>query len=201
MVARDLQAAVGAWRRASGIDRPDDWIRIGSSVSLRRKTRGAWPAANLFGIALLERRARSLANRARLLRRAKEDLDLVEKGRFGYALWMLLRLRRLAPGGIRAYARRPVVRMTMVLSFMGKVFARTALKRQGRRAAVPGAVLEEMLGIAPTRPGTCACLDVAIVYNQLVAFLNYDARVLSAAQAAALMQAFRAQLALSVAGQ
>jgi hypothetical protein len=201
MVTRDLQAAIGAWRLAAGVDRPDDWIRLGSAVSLRRKTRGAWPVANLFGIALVERSARSLGDRGRLLRRAREDLALVEKWRFGYALWMLLRLRRLAPGGIRAYARRPVVRMTMVLSFIGKVFGRTALRRRGRLATVPGAVLETVEGIAPTRPGTCACLDVAIVQGVIGAFLNYDGRVLSAAQAQALLDAFGEQLALSVAGR
>jgi hypothetical protein len=201
MVTRDLQAAIGAWRLAAGVDRPEDWIRLGSAVSLRRKTRGAWPVANLFGIALIERSARSLADRGRLLRRATEDLGLVEKWRFGYALWMLLRLRRFAPGGIRAYARRPVVRMTMVLSFIGKVFSRTALRRRGRLATVPGAVLETVEGLAPTRPGTCASIDVAIVQGVVGAFLNYDGRVLSAAQAQALLDAFGEQLALSVAGR
>jgi hypothetical protein len=200
MITRDLQAAIGTWRLAAGVDRPDDWIRLGTSVSLRRKTRGSFPAANLFGIAIIERSARSLANRERLLRRAQEDLALVEKWHFGYALWMLLRLRRWWPGGIRAYAHRPVVRMTMILSFMGKVFTRTALKRRGRFATVPGAVLEEVQGIAPTRPGTCASLDVGIVLGTLAAYLNYDSRVLTPAQAQALMDAFGEQLARSVAG-
>jgi hypothetical protein len=197
---RDLQAAIGAWRLAQGVDVPDDWIRLGTAVSLRRKTKGSWPAANLFGIAVIDRSAKQLANRERLLRRAREDMKLVDEWRFGYAFWMLLSLRRWWPGGIRGYARRPVVRMTAILSFMGKVYSRTGLKREGKRATVPGAVLEEVHGIAPTRPGTCACMDLAIFYGRLEACLHFDPRVITRAQADALMAEFAAQLARTAAG-
>jgi hypothetical protein len=194
---RDLQAAVGAWRLAQGIGGPDDWIRLGVAVSLRRRTKGAWPAANIFGISIIDRQARQLANRARLLRRAREDMGLVENWRLGYAFWMLLRLRRWWPGGIRAYARRPVVRTTLMMSFVGKVFSRMPLKYEGAHPAVPGAVLEDMRAVAPTRPGTCGCMDIAIIFGNLAAYLNYDPRVLSRGQAEALVDEFARQLALS----
>jgi hypothetical protein len=197
---RDLQAAIGAWRLAQGIDAPDDWIRLGTAVSLRQRTRGSWPAANLFGISIIDRQARSLANRERLLRRAHEDMALVEKWRFGYAFWMLLRLRRWWPGGIRAYALRPVVRMTFVMSFVGKVFSRMPLRQEGGRPAVPGAVLEDLRAVAPTRPGTCACMDIAIFLGNLAAYLHYDPRVLRREQATALVDEFARQLARSAGG-
>jgi hypothetical protein len=197
---RDLQAAVGTWRLAQGIAGPDDWIRLGTAVSLRRRTKGAWPAANIFGISIIDRQARSLANRERLLRRAREDMALIDKWRFGYAFWMLLRLRRWWPGGIRGYARRPVVRMTLVMSFVGKVFARMPVRYDGARPTVPGAVLEGLRGVAPTRPGTCCCVDIALFLGNLVAYLNYDPRVLKREQAAALAEEFARQLARSAAG-
>lgn len=197
---RDLQAAIGAWRLAQGVDRPDDWIRLGTAVSLRRLAKGPWPAANMFGIALIERQARSLANRERLLRRAHEDLGLVEKWNFGYAFWMLLWLRRWWPGGIRAYARRPVVRMTFVMSYLGKALARNPLRREGQNPAVPGAVLYDMQGLAPTRAGTCCCADVGLFFGHFGADFNYDPRVLTRGQATALMDEFARQLALSAAG-
>jgi hypothetical protein len=198
---RDLQAAIGAWRLAQGIDSPDDWVRLGTAVSLRRRTKGAWPAANIFGISIIDRQARSLANRERLLRRAREDMGLIDKWRFGYAFWMLLRLRRWWPGGIRGYARRPVVRMTLVMSFVGKVFARMPLRHEGVHPTVPGAVLEDIRGVAPTRPGTCGCMDIALFLGSLVAYLNYDPRVLRREQATALVEEFGRQLALSAAGR
>jgi hypothetical protein len=197
---RDLQAAIGTWRLAQGIDAPDDWIRLGTAVSLRQRTRGSWPAANLFGISIIDRQARSLANRERLLRRAHEDMALVEDWRFGYAFWMLLRLRRWWPGGIRAYSRRPVVRMTCIMSFMGKVLSRMPLRHEAGMPAVPGAVLEDLRGVAPTRPGTCACMDAAIFFGNLVAHLHYDPRVLKREHATALVDEFARQLARSAAG-
>jgi hypothetical protein len=198
---RDLQAAIGSWRLAQGIDRPEDWIRLGAAVSLRRRTQGGWPAANIFGISIIDRQARSLADRARLLRRAHEDMKLIEDWNFGYAFWMLLRLRRWWPGGIRAYARDPKVRMTLVMSFVGKVFSRMPLRYEGGHPTVPGAVLEDMRAVAPTRPGTCGCLDIAILFGNLAAYLNYDPRVLTSDQATALVDAFAAQLRLSVEGK
>lgn len=198
---RDLQAAIGAWRLAQGIDSPGEWIRLGAAVSLRRKTKGSWPAANIFGISIIDRQARSLANRPRLLRRAHEDMSLIEKWRFGYAFWMLLRLRRWWPGGIRAYARRPVVRMTVVMSFVGKVFSRMPLRHEGVRPALPDAVLEDLRAVAPTRPGTCGCIDVALFLGNLAAYLHYDPRVITHGQATALVDEFARQLASSAKGE
>jgi hypothetical protein len=200
MAMRDLQAAIGAWRIAQGFPQRQDWIRLGAAVNLRRRIRGTWPAANIFGIAIIDRRAGSLEDRGRLLRRAHEDMVLIDDLKFGYGFWMLLRLRRWWPGGIRAYARRPVVRMTIVMAFMGKVFMRIPVGREGAHPAVPGAVAEDLQGVAPTRPGTCACIDVGIAMGNLAATLNYDSRVLTRDQAAALVEEFSRQLAMSASG-
>jgi hypothetical protein len=197
---RDLQAAIGAWRPAQGVDLPQDWIRFGAAVSLRHRIRGTQPVANIFGMVAIDRQARSLANRERLLRRAREDMALVERWSLGYAFWMLLAIRRWLPGGILGYSRRPVTRLTFVMSYLGKVFARHPLRREGGHPAVPGAVIEDIQGIAPTRPGTCACMDLTIVFGRFAADLNYDPRVLTRAQAAALVDEFARQLALSVGG-
>ncbi|HEY5228839.1 MAG TPA: hypothetical protein VIJ19_09865 [Opitutaceae bacterium] len=200
MLMRDLQAAIGSWRLAQGVDAPDDWIRFGSAMSLRRKSRSAWPATNNFGVALIDRSARQLGNRERLLRRGKEDLDLIEKLKLGYAFWMVLRLRKWWPGGIRAYATRDVVRMTFIMSFMGKVFARTPLKRKEGLISVPGAVMEDVQGMAPTRPGTGGCADLGLVNGRLGICLHFDPRMMTRAQAEAFVEEFAAQLRRSVAG-
>jgi hypothetical protein len=91
--------------------------------------------------------------------------------------------------------------MTLVMSFVGKVFSRMPLRYEGGHPTVPGAVLEDMRAVAPTRPGTCGCLDIAILFGNLAAYLNYDPRVLTSDQATALVDAFAAQLRLSVEGK
>jgi hypothetical protein len=197
---RDLQAAIGAWRQANGIGTPEEWVRLGMPLSLRRRAHGSWPAANIFSITIIDRQAKQLANRERLLRRAHEDLALIEVWKFGYAFWMLLRLRNWWPGGIRAYARSRVVRSTFVMSFVGKMFSRMPIRYEGHHPAVPGAVLADVTAVAPTRPGTCACMDIAILFGNLAVYLNYDPRVLTRVQADAIVEEFAAQLARSASG-
>jgi hypothetical protein len=200
MLMRDLQAAIGSWRLAQGVNAPDDWIRFGTALSLRRKSRGSWPAVNNFSVAIIDRAARQLANRERLLRRGREDMALIAKWKFGYAFWMMLRLRKWGPGGIRAYARRDAVRTTFIMSFVGKIFARTPLKRVGGRATVPGAVLDDIQGIAPTRPGTGGCADLLIVNGKLSICLHFDPGMMTRAQAEAFVEEFAAHLGRSVQG-
>jgi len=50
----------------------------------------------------------SLSNRPRLLRRAKEDMQYVKKGRLGTIYLSILWIRRLLPGGIRAFGHSAI---------------------------------------------------------------------------------------------
>jgi hypothetical protein len=84
------------------------------------------------------------------------------------------------------------------MSFVGKVFSRMPLRHQGAHPAVPGAVLEDMRAVAPTRPGTCCCIDIAILFGNLNVYLNYDPRVISRGQAAELVDEFAVQLKRTV---
>jgi len=92
------------------------------------------------------------------------------------------------------------VRTTFVMSFVGKVFSRMPLRHEGARPTVPGAVLEDLRAVAPTRLGTCACMDIALFLGNLAAYLHYDPRVLKREQATALVDEFARQLARSAAG-
>ncbi|HEY1791306.1 MAG TPA: hypothetical protein VGG34_00180 [Opitutaceae bacterium] len=198
---RDLQAAVGAWRKAHGVDEPEAWLRLGMAVSLRRRTRDPWPAANIFGISVIDRQAKTLDRRERLLRRAHEDMTLIEKWHLGYAFWVLLAACRWLPGGLRGYARRRVVRMTLVMSYMGKVFAKMPLPKEGQHPVVPGAVITEIVGVAPTRRGTALCVDFGLIFGRLDMHVHFDPLVLDRARAQALVEEFGRQLSMSLAGK
>ena len=199
LLTRDLFAAVGAWRAAQGVGTPLDWIRLGVPVSLRTHADRHLPAANVFSLVGLDRRAKSLANRDRLLRRAREDMELVKKHRLGHTFLLLLGLHRLRPGGIFRYTRRPACRATLVLTNMGQFFSpRSPLLDVAQRLAVPGAVLEDIQIGGLFRPATCATVAVGIYAGQLHADLHYDARFLTAAQAEIFMQTFEQQVRLSM---
>lgn len=194
---RDLGAAVAIWREAHRIGSPDDWIRMGIPVGLRRPADRFLPAANVMSIVTLDRRVRSLRNRDRLLRRAREDMDFIKNKRWGYTFLILLALYRILPGGIRRYARAKRCRATLFLSNMGQIFSRSPLRDASHRVAVPGAVLDDIHLAGTLRPATCVNVALVEYAGELLIDLHYDPRVLTEAQGADLLQTFVDQMALS----
>lgn len=198
LLIRDTQAALGRWLKENGKAGPLEWTRLLLPVNLRRPADLCLPSANLVGLVILDRRAKSLANRERLLVRAREDMGWVRRKKLGYTFLVLLWFCRLMPGGIRAYSRRRICRATLLLTNLGQVMAGSPLGGPGGKIAVPGAVLEDVSLAAPVRPGTQAGLAVGVYANRLWADLSYDPRVLSAAQAEGLVQAFADEIMLSI---
>ena len=195
---RDTQAALGAWLKVHGKGGPLDWVRLLIPCNLRRPVDFQLPAANLVSLVIIDRRAKSLANRERLLRRVREDMNWVKRKRLGYVFLVLLGLRRLWPGGIRRYARRPVCRATFFLTNVGDIFHNSPLRNPEGKLAVPGAILEDVCLVGPYRPGTCACLAIGLYAQRLSANLQYDPGVMTQAQAEDLVQAFADQVKLTV---
>lgn len=197
LLIRDVQAALGEWLSVHGKAGPMDWVRLTVPINLRRPADITLPAANLVGLVIIDRRRKSLANRERLLRRAREDMGFVRRFRLGYVFLVMLALCRLIPGGIRRYARRSGCRTTFLFTNLGQVMSNSSLYGRNGKVTVPGAILEDISLAAPVSPGTCAGLSVIVYANGLAADLSYDSRVLSEAQANDLVQAFVDQIRLT----
>jgi hypothetical protein len=199
LLMRDVFAALGVWRAEQGVGTPLDWIRLGLPVSLRRPSGRQMPAANVFSLIGIDRRGQSLANRGRLLRRAREDMALVKRHHLDHTFLLLLGLHRLLPGGIRRHARSEACRATLVMTNLGPMCPlRSELLDAEHRLAVPGAVIEDIEIGGLFRPGTCATLAFCFYAGRLQADLHYDARFLTAAQAEAFMRALEVQVRLSM---
>lgn len=198
LLLRDLQAAIGVWRIREGIGRDDDWIFLAVPVNLRRSVDRHLAAANVIGVVAIDRRARSLGDRKRLLRRAHEDMDLVKRHKLGYTFLIMLALWRRRRGGIPRYSNGPGPRATVVMTNVGQPFSRSPLLDRERRIAVPGAVLEDFMMAAPCRPGTCASVAVAIYGGRLIVDLHYDPRALTDQQAETFFAAYFEQLYTSM---
>jgi len=197
LLIRDFQAALGLWREAQGVNHPCEWIRLAVPVNLRRSADRFLPAVNMVSAVSLDRRADRLGDRKRLLRRAREDMDMVKKHKLGQTFLAMLWLCRLWPGGIRCYTRRSSPQSSAMLSNLGQLFPRSPLHNKQRRLEVPGAVLEDVVMIGPCRPGTCVVLEIALYAGMLMADMHYDSRVLTASQAEGLMREFGEQLRMS----
>lgn len=198
VLMRDLLAALGVWRAQHAPGAPTDWIRLVIPMGLRRPADRVLPAANVIGLVGIDRQARGLGNRERLLRRAREDLNLIRQHRLAHVFHAILWLQRLRPGGIGAYCRQPVCRSTLVMTNLGQIFpAESPLLDASQRLTVPGAVLEQVEAVAPLRPGTLGAVAILFYDGHLQLVFSYDERILRAAQAEDFLRAFEEQLALS----
>jgi len=126
-------------------------------------------------------------------------MEWVKTKKLSHTFVVMLGIYRIFLGGIRRFTARPSCQATVMLTNLGQLFSRSSLQNAERKLEVPGAVLDEVMMIAPYRPGTCATLSVGTYAGHLLADLHYDPCCLSAAQVEGFLEAFRAQLRLSVA--
>jgi len=194
LLIRDAHAAAGTWLKEEAGAGDLEWVYLLVPVNLRRPADLELPAANLVGLIILGRQLKSTLRRGRLLQRTKEDLAWVKRHHLGYTFLVRLALSGLLPGGIRRFTRRRGCRATLLLTNLGQHFAASRLCGPDGRLRVPGAVLEDVSVAAPVRPGTAAGLLVGVYGGRIWIDLAYDPRVLSAAQADRLADAFVAQL-------
>ena len=189
-----FHAAIGSWRNSLGEGRPTDWIRLSVPVNLRLKADKSLPACNAISIVSIDRQAKGLSNRPRLLRRAKEDMQYVKKGRLGTIYLAVLWIRRYLPGGIRSFSLREVCRTSATLTNLGHQFPHSPLKGSHGKLASGGSVLERITSTAPYRSRAQATLLMAMYAGELEATLNYDPRSIRPEEADKLIDYFESEL-------
>lgn len=189
-----FHAAIGSWRTSLGEGEPADWIRLSVPVNLRCKADKYLPACNAISIVSIDRQAKNLSNRPRLLRRAKEDMQYVKKGRLATIYTSILWIRRLLPGGIRAFSHRDICRTSATLTNLGHQFPHSPLKNPEGKLETGGSVLERIASAAPYRPHAQATLLVAVYAGELEITLNYDPRAIHKDEAESLVDCFTNEL-------
>lgn len=201
LLIRDAQVALGAWLQRYGAARPEEWTRLLAPVYLGGPRNESRCSANALGVALIERRVKSLGRRARLLQRAHEDMEFIRSRGLAGVFRMSMRVRGLVPGAIARYCRRPGARSTLVFSNLGKVFGRGPLVPPSGALTLPGAVLVSFAGWGPCRPGTSVFVVTGTYRGQQGLWVSYDPEALSVAQAEEFASELEQQVKCSLEGQ
>jgi hypothetical protein len=162
---------------------------------------GLQSSANALGVALIERRVKSLGRRARLLQRAHEDMEFIQRRGLMRAFGALLRVRSWLPGGIARYCRRRGARNTLVFSNIGKNFSSGALVRPDGVLAVPGAELVDFAAWGPCRPGTSLFVAMGSYRARQSLWVAYDPAAMSEVQAEDFLSELETQVRSSLAGE
>ncbi len=200
LVLRDIQVALGAWLQRHGPAAAEDWTRVLVPMNVGGARVGLQSSTNALGVVLIDRRVRSLGRRARLLHRAREDMEFIQRRGLMRAFGALMRLRGWLPGGIARYCRRSGARSTLVFSNIGKLLGSGALVRTDGVLALPGAELTDIAAWGPCRPGANIFAATGSYRGRQSFWVAYDPMAMSAAQAEDFANEWEAQLRLSLAG-
>jgi hypothetical protein len=201
LVLRDVQVALGAWLQRHGPAAPEDWTRVlvpmnvgGARVALQSST-------NALGVVLIDRRVRSLGRRARLLHRAHEDMEFIQRRGLMRVFGAFMRLRGWVPGGIARYCGRSGARSTLVFSNIGKLLGTGELVRSDGVLKLPGAELTDFAAWGPCRPGANIFALTGSYRGRQSFWVAYDPAAMSAEQAEDFANEWETQLRRSLAGE
>jgi hypothetical protein len=201
LVLRDVQVALGVWLQRHGPAAAEDWTRVlvpmnvgGARVTLQSST-------NALGVVLIDRRVRSLGRRARLLHRAHEDMEFIQRRGLMRVFGALMRLRGWVPGGIARYCGRSGARSTLVFSNIGKLLGTGELVRSDGVLTLPGAELTDIAAWGPCRPGANIFAATGSYRGRQSFWVAYDPAAMSAEQAEDFANEWETQRRLSLAGE
>jgi hypothetical protein len=189
-----FHTAIGEWRADQNIGNESDWIRIAVPVNLRSKVDNKLPACNIISVVTIDRRAKGLLDRERLIKRTNEDMNLVKRGWLSLTFLFILWLHNLRPNGILRMSRRNACRTTAILSNIGHIYAHSPLMGKARKLRITGATLESIVSAVPLRPHTQVALLLALYGGEFNINLNYDARVMDKTQATRLLDYFTREI-------
>jgi hypothetical protein len=195
LLLRDMFLVLRDWnRRHAGSLRGA--VRLNVPVNLRGRDDKLMPAANRLGFAFVTLRERDFADAKAALDAVNREMERIKTWKLG--LYFLGGLQFAGKRTIRWALKRNKSFATMVLSNLGRVYARTPLPREGRRLVCGDAVLERVAGVPPIRPLTRASVAVIDYGEETTINLNCDSNYLSAESSRALLDAYGEQLNASL---
>lgn len=157
LLVRDALVACRRWNLAHGA-RDGGWLRVNMPTSLRERADLATPAANLLSFGFVGAKARQCDAPERLLTEVARQVELIKRNRLELFFLGGLEIARKRPGMIPRMLEGRRSFATVVVSYLGQLFARSRLTGRDGRVAVDGAVLESIGGTPPIRPLTRAAI-------------------------------------------
>ena len=172
-----IYEAIVAWREERGEKADRSWIRVATAFDLRSVEQlERLPAANVMSLVLLDRRARSVGRRDRLLRSLRNEMGLIRAWRL--ALTFVLVLSALKPFPT---IRRRLMRTgaTAFATNLGRIVPTSP----GGRVSAGGVTLRQVDAFVPLLPGTPLSFGFYQYDGELNLTIRYDPAVFNAADA------------------
>jgi len=191
---RDLFLAVADFRSRHEPQAKPGWLRFSVPMNLRTPEDDQMPAANVVSMIFLDRRGPALADRGRLLTGIHDELQLIKRNRLGLTFIACLYAFRMLPHGLARMTQGDGSLATCLISNLGNFLSRIPLPNRAGRIAAGNLLLEHLDIMPPLRQGMAAAFVAFFYAGALCVSLHYDARRLTPAQAADLLDTFIEQL-------
>jgi hypothetical protein len=184
-----IYETIVAWREAEGEKADGSWIRVATAFDLRSMDQlERLPAANVMSLVLLDRRARSVRQRDRLLRSVRNEMGLIRAWRL--ALTFVLVLSALKP--FPAIRRR--LMRTGATAFATNLGRIVPTSPSGIVSA-GGVSLRQVDAFVPLLPGTPLSFGFYQYGGELNLTVRYDPAVFSGAEARDFFDLYLARVA------
>lgn len=198
VLLRDLFLALHEWNQQHG-GAEQARLRVMLPQNLREPGDEAMPAANLVGMALLDRRPGRHRDAAALLRSLRRETHIIKRLRRGLTFVRVCGMIGRIPGGLESLTSAKRCYATSVLSNLGHVLPAVAGTEPTGPLTAGGLTVEQVRWTPPVRPWTRAAFGVATYAGRLSVAMNYDPRHFTAAQAEELLKYFQRRVQASAA--
>jgi hypothetical protein len=193
LLTRDLLAVLKDWNQSHG-EPGGRRLRISVPVNIRCSLDRDMPAANRIGFGFVEPEPRDFRDRATLLAAVRRQMDQIKQWKLGLyflgGLAFASQFKSLIPWALhrnRSFA-------TMVLSNLGRIFAKTPLPRREGRLICGDVELERLTGVPPIRPLTRGSFAIFEYAGEFAICLRCDPKLFRPRDCGELVDAYADRL-------
>lgn len=176
--------ATETWMRRWALPLSEDCLRVIVPISIRTPADQHLPACNRASLVQLDRVPATLRDRAGLTQGIDFEIGLIRRWQLDRMFLIAVRAHALSTRWLESRAARQTRRATTMLTNLGRPFLKTGIREEQRHLMMGGHRLTDVELIAPIREGMPISLAAVEYAGSLFIALHYDARVLTAEQAA-----------------
>ena len=180
--------AIARWRGSQQPEAARETYSLLVPCNLRGSRQGDTPVANLVGYGFLARTAREIEARQTLIEGIGRDMAFIRDTNASLIFMRGLAVASWVPGLVPALLRSQTCFATAVasnLGFLGRGMP-ARLRRPDGKLVFGGALVEDITGFTPVRPGTALGILASHYAGTLTLGINLDARRLTELDARAL---------------
>jgi len=202
LIAACIFRGCSDFRESLRVQSNSDWIRMMVPVNLRTSREDhKQTACNIVSSIFLDRTPVQINDADQLVQSIRKEMELIKNNRLAFMFIFSIWIRKLLTFRVRELAFPKRCQTSVVFSNLGKLFSRSPLLDSQQRIVAGGKdensnvkdsckiIMESFEILAPLNPYMYAAFTTSQYAKRLLLSIRYDGRVISRANAQALLDA------------